>query len=315
MTRSARETPTTGGAVNDWWIYKGDRATDRLGRLAAHQPPWRAFDGRIDDDYVVPSLDDDRYAGDRKRGAGYIADEPEIELVNTALYLRRPLLVTGVPGVGKSTLAYSIAEDLDLGPVLRWPVTSRTTLRDGLYRYDALRRLEDANLRRLRQQQQQQQPRPDQQRPLGEAEAVDAIGKYLQLGPLGTAFLPTARPRVLLIDEIDKGDIDLPGDLLTVLDEGRFDIPELARISESSPTVPVGTDDRVGTARITGGSVRLSRMQRGVSRLSRRRPHQQRRTRVPARVPAPLHPAQSHAARRGQAAPHHRAAHRPGRGR
>ncbi|OPG05772.1 ATPase [Streptomyces sp. GKU 895] len=229
----------TGGAVNDWWIYKGDGpAADRLDRLAAHQPPWRVFDGEIDTDHVVPSLS----VADRERGAGYIADDAEIDLVNTALHLRRPLLVTGVPGVGKSTLAYSVAEDLGLGPVLRWPVTSRTTLRDGLYQYDALRRLEDANLRRL------EQPAP--------AEPRDTIGRYLRLGPLGTAFLPAERPRVLLIDEIDKGDIDLPGDLLTVLDEGRFDIPELVRMSETAPRVCVGTEDQSGTAWITGGRVR-----------------------------------------------------------
>ncbi|MEU6375653.1 MoxR family ATPase [Streptomyces sp. NPDC046909] len=242
MTHPAPETPTTGGAVNDWWIYKGEgSAIERLGRLAAHQPPWRVFDGVIDHGYAVPSLSEP----DRERGAGYIADAPEIELVNTALYLRRPLLVTGVPGVGKSTLAHSIAEDLDLGPVLRWPVTSRTTLRDGLYRYDALRRLEDANLRRL-----------GKRRGAGTG-ASDSIGRYLQLGPLGTAFLPSTQPRVLLIDEIDKGDIDLPGDLLTVLDEGRFDIPELIRMSESAPKVLVSTDDdQARKAWITDGRVR-----------------------------------------------------------
>jgi MoxR-like ATPase len=234
--------------VNDWWIYKGDRSVDRLARLAENQPPWRVFDGEIDPDYEAPSLHDERYAADRERGAGYIADEPEIDLVNTALYLRRPLLVTGVPGVGKSTLAHSIAEDLDLGPVLRWPITSRTTLRDGLYRYDALRRLEDANLKRLE--------RSSDAPPAVDTDPAGTIGRYLQLGPLGTAFLPTERPRVLLIDEIDKGDIDLPGDLLTVLDEGRFDIPELVRLSESFPTVSVGTDDQAGTARVHGGRVR-----------------------------------------------------------
>ncbi|NUS15310.1 MAG: MoxR family ATPase [Streptomyces sp.] len=253
----------TGGAVNDWWIYKGEGpAAERLDRLAAHRPDWRVFDGEIDEGYTVPSLSET----DEERGAGYIADAPEIDLVNTALLLRRPLLVTGVPGVGKSTLAHSIAEDLGLGPVLRWTVTSRTTLREGLYRYDALRRLEDANLRRL-EGGRRRRPEGSRLRRLEGArlrrierepgeEGASGIGRYLQLGPLGTAFVPTARPRVLLIDEIDKGDIDLPGDLLTVLDEGSFDIPELVRMSDASPQVSVGTDDQSGLARITNGRVR-----------------------------------------------------------
>ncbi|SNX56407.1 MoxR-like ATPase [Streptomyces sp. TLI_55] len=249
--------------MNDWWIYKGEGQTaERLDRLAAHRPDWRVFDGEIDEDYTVPSLTE---AG-KERGAGYIADTPEIDLVNTALLLRRPLLVTGVPGVGKSTLAHSIAEDLELGPVLRWTVTSRTTLRDGLYRYDALRRLEDANLRRLSGPGRLRPQRSPLLRPAGArprriegrsgTERATGIGRYLQLGPLGTAFVPTARPRVLLIDEIDKGDIDLPGDLLTVLDEGSFDIPELVRMSDDSPQVCVSTDDQSGLARITNGRVR-----------------------------------------------------------
>ncbi|WP_328494605.1 MoxR family ATPase [Streptomyces sp. NBC_00414] len=155
-------------------------------------------------------------------------DAAEIDAVNTALYLRRPLLITGKPGTGKSTLAYSIAADLQLGPVLHWPITSRTTLRDGLYQYDAIGRLHDANLRSFE----------------SESASIDpSIGRYLRLGPLGTSLIPHDMPRVLLIDEIDKSDIDLPGDLLTVFEEGSFDVPELARVAARHPEVRVGTED------------------------------------------------------------------------
>ena len=127
-------------------------------------------------------------------------------MVNTALFLRRPLLITGKPGSGKSTLAHSVAYELNLGPVLRWPITTRSTLQDGLYRYDAIARLHEASLRG----------------------GTPKIGPFVQLGPLGTAMVPTRWPRVLLIDEIDKSDIDLPNDLLNIFEEGEFEIPELA---------------------------------------------------------------------------------------
>ena len=70
-----------------------------------------------------------------------VPSQQEIQLVNTALYLRRPLLVTGDPGVGKSTLAYAVAHELGLGPVMRWPITTRSTL----YHYDLIGRLREEN--------------------------------------------------------------------------------------------------------------------------------------------------------------------------
>ncbi|WP_218034836.1 AAA family ATPase [Acrocarpospora corrugata] len=152
--------------------------------------------------------------------------------------MRRPLLLTGRPGTGKSTLAYTIAHELGLGPVLRWPITSRTTLQDGLYRYDAIARLQDANLAK------------HQQRPVAD------IGKYVQLGPLGTALLPTERPQVLLIDEVDKSDVDLPNDLLNVLEEGEYLIPELVRIADSHESVQVGLERAAAPAPIRRGTVR-----------------------------------------------------------
>jgi MoxR-like ATPase len=161
-----------------------------------------------------------------------------VELVNTALYLRRPLLVTGKPGVGKSTLALALAYELNLGPVLRWPITSHSTIKEALYSYDALGRLHEVNV---------------------EASEMTAdLGRYLSLGPLGTALLPRSRPRVLLIDEIDKSDIDLPNDLLNLLEDGEYQIPELTRIAADRPEVKVATADRDGRATIHEGRVRCS---------------------------------------------------------
>lgn len=159
----------------------------------------------------------------------YQADPEEINLVNMALHLRRPLLVTGRPGVGKSTLAYSIAHELKLGPVLRWPITSRSTLLEGQYHYDAIGRLQDVGLHRDKVLSGHDGP--------GEPVEPPDIGPYLRLGPLGTALLPWRRPRVLLVDEIDKSDLDLPNDLLNIFEEGEFLVPELARLAQDSATV------------------------------------------------------------------------------
>lgn len=85
-----------------------------------------------------------------RRGEVLQLEEQAITMVNVALYLRRPLLVTGPPGCGKSSLAYAIAKELNLEPVLWWPINSRSTVSDGLYKYDAVARLRDANLEQQR---------------------------------------------------------------------------------------------------------------------------------------------------------------------
>lgn len=158
----------------------------------------------------------------------------EVELVNAALLLRRPLLITGKPGTGKSSLAYAVTAELGLGTVLRWPITTRSTLNDGLYDYDAIGRLQDANLRD-----------PDSPRP--------NIGTYIRLGALGTALLPQDTPRVLLVDELDKSDVDLPNDLLHVFEEGEYEIRELSRLG-ATHVETVKTWDGAPTT-ITGGRV------------------------------------------------------------
>ena len=192
--------------MNDWAIFQGtgtpDDREDRLQRLP-DPPPWRRFDNV------------------QERGATFQARKDDIDLVNAALYLRRPLLVTGKPGIGKTSLAYAVARELRLGEVLTWSITTRATLKDGLYGYDAIGRLQDAQFQGKNN--------------------LENIGRYFRLGPLGTALLPSDRPRVLLIDEIDKSDIDLPNDLLHIFEKGEFLIPELCRTARDYPKIEVST--------------------------------------------------------------------------
>lgn len=236
--------------MNDWFIYRGTGVPDgRIDDLPP-PPPWRDFDGGPElplgaeaDSSSTRRLGSVLDADGRQQEAELFRPEGrELEVVNAALYLRRPLLVTGDPGAGKSTLAHAVARELELGRVLRWPVVSRTTLQDGLYQYDAIARLQDVQLG----------GGPDR---AVEAAAPRGIGGYIRLGPLGTALLPFGRPRVLLVDELDKSDIDLPNDLLNTLEEGEFSIPELERIADREPEVEVLTDDG-DRVPIVGGRVR-----------------------------------------------------------
>ncbi|MBO3675286.1 MoxR family ATPase [Streptomyces sp. NEAU-YJ-81] len=212
--------------AQDWRLFQGGDTEPHEVETWPAAPPWRRFG-------------DDARRRDQERPLPYLISDEDRDVVNMALHLHRPLLVTGRPGTGKSTLAHAIARELKLGEVLHWPVNSRSTLTEGLYSYDAVGRLREASLKR----------RADET-----AEAEPDIGDYLRLGALGTALLPVAKPRVLLVDELDKGDVDLPNDLLTVFEEGEFEIPELARLGEGTGIHVqfAGSRDKV---EITGGWV------------------------------------------------------------
>jgi MoxR-like ATPase len=239
-------------APTDWKIYTGSRTPH--GRIDELPPPphWRSMRASKREVQFrdVPLPDDEGTwptGNTRARGESFDATDSIVEIVNAALYLRRPLLLTGKPGSGKSSLIEAVAFELCLGRPLRWPVTSRSTLREALYQYDAIGRLQNEGQQDVGNGGQVGEKVND----LGQR-----IGRYLRLGPLGTALLPSSRPRALLIDEIDKGDIDLPNDLLNVFEEGEFEIPELSRLEGDAPVTVMTADPGQPTATVTRGQVR-----------------------------------------------------------
>ncbi len=136
--------------------------------------------------------------------SNYIATDDLKIAVNAAVALERPLLIKGEPGTGKTVLAYEMAQALD-APLITWHVKSTTKAHNGLYEYDAVSRLRDSQL--------------------GEARVHD-VRNYLKKGKLWEAFTSPVRP-VLLIDEIDKADIEFPNDLLQELDRMEFYVQEI----------------------------------------------------------------------------------------
>ncbi len=133
----------------------------------------------------------------------YVATEDLMVAVNAAVSLERPLLIKGEPGTGKTILAHEIAKALGV-PLIQWHIKSTTKAQQGLYEYDAVARLRDSQL--------------------GD-ERVHDIANYIVKGRLWEAFTADVRP-VLLIDEVDKADIEFPNDLLLELDRMEFHVYE-----------------------------------------------------------------------------------------
>ncbi len=138
--------------------------------------------------------------------ANYVASRDLMETVNIAVALQKPLLIKGEPGTGKTMLAQAVADALGKKLII-WNVKSTTKAQDGLYVYDVVQRLYDSQF--------------------GNA-GVDDVKKYIKLGKLGEAFSADEQV-VLLIDEIDKADLEFPNDLLWELDRMEFYIPRRRR--------------------------------------------------------------------------------------
>ena len=152
----------------------------------------------------------------------YVASDDLRVAVNAAIALERPLLIKGEPGTGKTVLAHEVAKALN-APIIEWHIKSTTKAQQGLYEYDAVSRLRDSQL--------------------GD-ERVKDIGNYIKKGKMWEAFTAPNRP-ILLIDEIDKADIEFPNDLLLELDRMQFYVYETQQTikAEQRPIVMITSNN------------------------------------------------------------------------
>jgi MoxR-like ATPase len=153
---------------------------------------------------------------------GYIASGPLVDAVNCAIALERPLLIKGEPGTGKTLLARHVAEGLQM-PMEFWHIKSTSKASEGLYVYDTIQRLNDARF--------------------GDGEVAD-IRHYIRYGPVGRSFAAEDR-HVLLIDEVDKADLEFPNDILRELDEMRFTVMETGDevVAKNRPVVIITSNN------------------------------------------------------------------------
>lgn len=175
----------------------------------------------------------------------YYPDKNLIQAVNLSIVLQRPLLLQGEPGCGKTLLAKAIAYEFQKRlnipkyPYFSWSIKSTTRAKEGLYTYDTLARLRDAQLVG------RTGLSDDELKKISDRVNDPEHKEYIKYGALGDAFRETEYRPILLIDEIDKADIDFPNDLLEVLEESKFEITEIGETKETKqqPIIIITSND------------------------------------------------------------------------